>query len=1534
MTFRAWVLALAAAFIVSPALADQHHLHRFKRQRLTGEYYSEGVAFGDINGDGVQDVVHGPLWFAGPHYEQSHEIYPPRPQDRNRYADSFFSWVHDFNGDGRADILTAGFPGTPAYVYENTGQHDQHWPKHEVFDWVSNESPQFIQLVGDERPELVCTRDGYFGFAEYDPAAPFEPWKFQRISEQIAPKRFGHGLGVGDVDGDGRSDVLFSGGWFRQPENPHGPWRLHPFRFTQRGGAEMHVYDVDGDGDGDVISSLAAHEFGLAWFEQKKVDGRITFQQHTIMGETPEENPFGLVFSELHSVAMADINGDGLKDIVTGKTYWSHHRQSPMWDAGAVVYWFELKRTSNGPQWIPHLADDTSGIGRQVTVGDLNADGHPDLLAGGMKGCHVLLHEVEKVDHATWLAWQPKPRVELADGLQPQEAADRMTAPPGFRVELAAGEPLVHQPIAMAYDERGRLWVAEAHTYPRRAPEGEGKDRIIILEDSDGDGSLDHRKVFIEGLNLVSGMEVGFGGVWVGAAPYFMFIPDRDHDDVPDAKPQILLDGFGYQDTHETLNAFIWGPDGWLYGCHGVFTHSKVGKPGASDDQRTSMNAAVWRYHPLRHEFEVFARGTSNPWGVDFNDRGQAFITACVIPHLWHVIQGARYQRQGGRHFNPYLYDDIKTIADHSHYVGNIRDHAWWGHEPSVPSSTSAAGGGHAHCGAMIYLGDNWPERYRNQIFMSNIHGNRVNTDLLRRRGSGYVGSHGPDFLMANDRWYRGINLRYGPDGSVLLIDWYDRNACHRTNPEIWDRTNGRVFRITYGDRKPVNVDLNTLTNDELISLHRHPNEWFTRSARKVLMHREVGEDVKPQLIRLLHSRHEAPVRLRALWTMHALGLITVDHTEALLTDADEYIRAWSIQLAAEDLEVEPRLQLEMAKLAKNDPSPVVRLYLASAAERIGGDFAWQMVSRLALREEDAEDHNLPLLIWYATEPLVTTDPSRALTIAREAKIPRIREYILRRTAADNEALGPLVQSAAESDDLAWTRTVLAEMQRSFEGRVDVPMPKTWENAYAKFSRSKDESIRDAADALAVIFGDKRIFPRLRAVLADTKQPLKQRTRALEIIVRGRDEKAAPSLIAALDTAPLRGPALRALAAYDNDAAATAIMKRYSTFDSAQQRDAINTLVARPESADKLLTAIEDGKIPTSHLHAYNVRQILGFNDQQLAARVRKSWGKISESSAEKKARIVQLKRLLTQRRVAAANPNHGRMLFTKTCASCHKLFGDGGDVGPDITGSNRANVDYLLENIVDPSAVLGRDYRMTSVVTADGRVVTGLIKNETDSALTIRTLNDTVIVPLDEIEDRKLSELSMMPERLLETMSNEEILDLVAYLQSPNQVAMKGPRAPIDPETKKTPNAIEGESMKIVGKSGGRAASQPMGNFAKDNWSGQSQLWWTGAKPGDTLALAVPVPQTGRYDVEVVLTRARDYGIVQLSLDGSPLGGPIDLYDPEVVTTGVLTFPDILMKKGEKALTIKVTGANPQAAKSFMVGLDYIRLVPKPSTP
>lgn len=1531
-----WIVATALIVTGTPQFSvaeEDYVLRSFERTPLTDDYYSEGVAVGDIDGDGVADVTHGPFVYFGPDFNRRIEIYPAEPQPRARYTKHFFSWIYDFNGDNRPDILTVGFPGKPGYIYENPGPDAKGpWKEHQYTNQVNNESPQLVNLVGDEKPELVCAQSGVFGYLTIGELGKGD-WKFHPISKKDAPVQFGHGLGIGDVNGDGRQDVIQKNGWYEQPESVEGDpeWTFHEYQFAGPGGAEMYAYDVDGDGLNDIITSLQAHEFGLAWFKQIREGDKITFKKNLIMGSKPEENDYGLKISELHSVALADIDGDGLKDIVTGKTYWSHHTQSTDWDAGAVVYWFQLQRGPNGEvRWIPHKADGEAGIGRQIVVADVNGDKLPDIAVGGMKGCHLLTQKAKKTDKATWEKSQPLPRKDMKAGLSPQEAARHMTVPPGYRVQLAAGEPQVHQPVAMATDAKGRLWIAEAHNYPRRAPEGEGKDKIIILEDTNQDGAFDKQTLFIDELNLVSGLEVGFGGVWVGAAPYLLFIPDKDGDDRPDGEPQVMLDGWGYEDTHETLNGFNWGPDGWLYGTHGVFTFSNVGKPGTPEDERVPINCGVWRFHPQRHEFEVFAWGTSNPWGIDFNDKGQAFISACVIPHLFHMIQGGRYQRQAGQHYDAYVFDDIETIADHVHYAGNIRDHAWWGrNEPAGGDATLEAGGGHAHCGAMIYLGDNWPDEQRNRIFMNNIHGNRVNSDILEREGSGYIGRHGPDIVKANDHWFRGINLRYGPDGSVWLIDWYDPNACHRNTPEIWDRTNGRVYRVVYGDQKPVEVDLNKKSSAELIDLHTHKNDWYVRTARRILQERGGLGDDRAKLVSLLGEDRKPNVRLRALWTLQVTDGVTDDFALKLLNDKDEYMRAWAIQLAMEDRKASSPLVAKMAELAKSDTSPVVRLYLASALQRLPVDERASIVAGLVSHAEDANDHNLPLMIWYAVEPLVATAPEKALEIADKSKIPQIKRFIFRRAATESKAL-PLVVRQLKDSDAATQTMILSQLLKGLEGRVSSVPPEGWSAAYAALEKSGDEKVRNRADELAVALGDKSIFPKLRATLADSKAKLALRKRALQVLTRGRDPEAGPALKVAMTEPALRSQAIQALAAHDQPEFTAAILELYAKLPAEEKQLAIQTLTSRPASAAALIEAMAAGNVPRTDLHAYHIQQLLRFNDKNLQKRLTEVWGEIRNTSEEKKAQIAKLKSQLGSKVMAEADPGHGRQVFTKTCATCHTLFGTGAKIGPDLTGSNRANLDYVLENMVDPSAVVGKDYQTTVIVTLDGRVVSGLVERENDNAITIRTISESVVIPKADIDERTLSTASMMPEQQLDTLTQEQIRDLVAYLASPTQVVLRGPAAPIDRKSGKVADAHEGESLKVVKASGGRANKQDMGGFSADKWSGKSQLFWTGAEPGDTLELDLPVDKGGIYELEMVMTRAGDYGVVQLLLDDEPLGEPIDLYEPDTVrTTGVLKWEGRMLESGSHRLQVKIVGSHPQAKPSHMFGLDYVRLNP-----
>ena len=637
------------------------------------------------------------------------------------------------------------------------------------------------------------------------------------------------------------------------------------------------------------------------------------------------------------------------------------------------------------------------------------------------------------------------PDVYAHAGLSPEEAAAAMELPDGFKATLFAGEPDVVQPIAMSLDDRGRLWIVEAYSYPIRLPDDEAHDRILIFEDTNGDGKFDKRTVFAEKLNLVSGIAVGYGGVWIGAAPHFMFIPDADGDDRPDGPPQILLDGWGYQDTHETLNTFIWGPDGWLYGCHGVFTKSMVGKPGTPDDKRQEITCGIWRYHPTRHQFEVFAHGTSNPWGVDFNDYGHAFLTACVIPHLYYVIQGARYERQGGEHINRFTFEDIKTIADHRHYAAGGGPHAGNG-------KSDSAGGGHAHAGAMIYQGGAWPDEYRGKIFMNNIHGQRINMDILTPKGSGYVGSHGPDFMLSNDSWSQILNLRYGPDGQAYVIDWYDKNACHHGRVDGHDRSNGRIFKVSYGDPKPLAVDLAKESDQRLAELTLERNDWYVRHARRILAERASKGPIQPEavsaLMKIALENPEETRRLRGMWALHAVGAIDGPLTRKFLADSSPYVRSWAIQLDGDDASrpIESETLGRLEELAVGDPSPVVRLYLASRLERLPAVQRWKLIAALTAHSDDAGDANLPDMYWFALEPLLDVDAVRALKVASASPIPQLLRFATRKLGlvGTPEAVELVISTLGGEANPDRQLVLLEALNQAFQGRRQVPAPPSW----------------------------------------------------------------------------------------------------------------------------------------------------------------------------------------------------------------------------------------------------------------------------------------------------------------------------------------------------------------------------------------------------------------------------------------------------------------------------------------------------------
>ena len=590
--------------------------------------------------------------------------------------------------------------------------------------------------------------------------------------------------------------------------------------------------------------------------------------------------------------------------------------------------------------------------------------------------------------------------------LKPAEALKAIAVPKGFRVQLAAAEPMVQQPIDMAWDTRGRLWVAECYTYAERETNFEKKlkDRIIILEDTNHDGVFDKRKIFWDGASQLTSIELGFGGVWAACAPNILFLADRNGDDQPDGEPEVILDGFDTDKVrHNIVNGLRWGPDGWLYGRHGILgPGSKVGRPGTPEAKRTHIQCGIWRYHPTRKNFEVVCHGTTNPWGHDWDEHGQLFFINTVIGHLWHAVPGARYQRMYGNHFDKHLYELIQQTADHYHFdVGKEK----WSDlkKTGMTSGTDAAGGGHAHTGMMIYLGDNWPAEYRGNVFTLNLHGLRMNQESLHRQGAGYVGKHAADFMSTSDKWFRGIELSYAPDGSVYVLDWSDIGECH-DNDGI-HRTSGRIYRISYGKTEAAKVDLTEWSNDDLAESVGSPNEWYSRQARQLIQQRAAaGQDLTKAALKLMNTYRltsSTPTALRAMWTLNAIGSADEDWLLEQSNDEREHIRTWAIKLLCDQEALSKKTQKRFIEMGGQDKAGLVQLQLASALQQLPLEDRWPLANALVSQDTFAKDPVFPLLVWYGINPAATENRNASLKLVAQCKIPKVRQFIARRLAGE-----------------------------------------------------------------------------------------------------------------------------------------------------------------------------------------------------------------------------------------------------------------------------------------------------------------------------------------------------------------------------------------------------------------------------------------------------------------------------------------------------------------------------------------------------
>jgi putative heme-binding domain-containing protein len=962
----------------------------------------------------------------------------------------------------------------------------------------------------------------------------------------------------------------------------------------------------------------------------------------------------------------------------------------------------------------------------------------------------------------------------------PAEAIAAMTVPEGFRVELVAAEPDLVNPVAMTFDEKGRIWVAESLEYPRREP-GPGRDRLKVFEDTDGDGQADRVTIFCEGLNIPSGVAVGHGGVWVANSPDILFFPDADRDAVPDGPPDVVATGFGRADTHELPNSLTWGPDGWLYGWNGVFNPSRV---SSNNGKTYEFTCAIWRIHPRTREFQIWCEGTSNPWGIAINDEGEFFASACVIDHLWHLVEGGYYIRQGGPY--PPFTAPHGSIVNHTHQKA-------------------------AYCGVVWFDSEAYPEEYRGRLYMGNIHGNCINVDELQRDGASYKATARPDFLSANDAWFMPVSQKVGPDGCLYILDWYDRYHCYQDanrDPEGIDRLKGRLYRVRYRETpRRFGFDLGRETDEALIARLGAANIYDRETAQRLLTERLAGGTAQPgtrEALEALVGGGDAamrrPVRMHALWALIGSGAIDEAGIGRLLDDPDPVVRAWAVR-AAGDGGADPALVLGRL----SDPNPVVRTWAVVAAAKVCKETG--LAARVLEASASEADPLLAHVVWQVVHPRLD-DPAEVDLLADVAESrmavsgsmgarlwPRLVARVAAAPRVDGVKVARLARIGLErfGDEAAVARETLDRLTAAV--REGVIASQRLHGLRAELGsvvrdRAADRASAVRADALklAAAWGDPEALDALRAVFADDQAEPWLRIEALRVLVAQRDLGV---IDRACELATDRGvmPAearrrlIEALGELDEPRVAERLLAAYGDLGPGVRPTVVAVLSGRASWGRALLAAVARGVVPKSEIHLNQVRRLLATRDPEIAAAVRQLWGVIREGRDERRDLVVgQMRNFLAK---TPGDPVAGRAVYQKICATCHKIYGEGQDVGPEITLNGRNDWDQLISNVFDPNLVIGEAYQAVNVATTDGRVLTGLLVEDSPARVVLRLQGgENVAIPRAEVEDQQVASVSLMPEGIETQLTPQEIADLFAFL------ALDKP--PEDPTAKRLPGAPE----------------------------------------------------------------------------------------------------------------------------------------------
>ncbi|HEX8912398.1 MAG TPA: PVC-type heme-binding CxxCH protein, partial [Humisphaera sp.] len=971
------------------------------------------------------------------------------------------------------------------------------------------------------------------------------------------------------------------------------------------------------------------------------------------------------------------------------------------------------------------------------------------------------------------------------DPLPPAEALKHFKARPGLAVDLIAAEPTVRQPLCINFDERGRMWVVQYIQYPfpaglkvveydkyirakfdkvPPAPPNQfpGKDVVTILEDVDGDGSFKKAKTFVEGLSIATSALPGRGGrgpddygVWVMNAPYLLFYPDRNRDDVPDGPPIVHLSGFGLEDTHAVASNLTWGPDGWLYGTQGSTCTAKVKAELSGSDKTTDfLGQAIWRYHPERHVFEIFAEGGGNTFGLEFDDRGDAYSgTNWGKYRGLHYVQGGYYVKGWSKHgplTNPYAF-------------------GWFEHMPHEGNADRLS---HTF---VVYGGTLLGDEYRGKIISPNSLQSRIQVTRLEPNGSTYKTVEEPFMVTTDDGWFRPVDLKVGPDGAIYVADFYEKRISHVDPRDTWDRRNGRIWRVRPEGWKPKGekFDYWTAGPRTLAKALEGPDRWHRAMARRVMSDRQSAGSADPLLLGLvLEDLKQGAVE--ALWGLHAIGRLDERALALALGHPLPTVREWAVRLAGDTkgATVSEAVEKRLHEMAAGETDLRVRSQLASTARRLEPVQGAELVQRMieADRASDAADPHIPLLMWWAVEATLGPDKAGdtvlntnawAKGVHREFLAPRLARRLMAEPTKANQVT--LVKLLGAVRDEAGKKLVYAGIKEALAGRLAPPLE--------PFLR---DALKGSGDVeLGLVLGEPAAKEEALKLIGKESGDKAARARLIAAVIEADAGPATSAVLLKVATETkakeVRAAAVAALSKAESPTVAAELVTVYPTLakDPDTKAAALAALMARPAAVAALCGAVAEGRIPKADLSPADVERLRQFDDPAVVAAVTTAFGKPVRATGEEKLKEAErVKRLVT---TGAGDAATGKALFTARCATCHTLFKEGGKVGPDLTEYDRRNVNDMVVNVVDPSAYIREEFASVRVKTKADEAYVGLVvERAADRIVLVDAAGKRVTVGKPDVADERPLTVSLMPEGLLVGLSDQDVRDLFKYLSAP----------------------------------------------------------------------------------------------------------------------------------------------------------------------